>query len=712
MIRSVSLLSTLAVLLFGLQPEAQQLIPTSHPPVSRDLAALWLVPGQDRPRATSPIVDGMTLVDEGQSARALKLLSGAEASQEPLAEYAMYYAALAERDLGQMEAARDRFARLSARQPSGFLAEAAAIGEAAAHEALGDPEKAVEIYERLRSQKLAAPDDLLVRLAGAAKAAGDVRKSAETLGHLYFEYPQSPLAAAAGAEYDATDGVQRLAAGNQRYKLELGRAERLFGARQYTQARLAFERLRLFAAGDDRDLVRLRLGEIDYFLRRYRTARDLLRAEPDKIERRGEALYYYAVTLRVLGAHPEYLKTIRRVISEFPTERWAEDALNDLATHFILVDDDAQADVIFRELLEKYPKGRHAERAGWKIGWRAYREGRYAETVKYFDTAAAVFPRSDYRPSWIYWSGRSYEALKQPRRASEMFLLAVTDYQNSYYGRLASGRLGGRRPAARLSSEEAPVVATLPPNASIIRGLLAARRDQDALNELAYARRMWGDSPVLQATVAWTSQRLGLSKSGTERFNLVRGGITTMRRAYPQFMAAGGEELPREVLTVVFPIAYDDLIRKYSEANGLDPYLVAALMAQESTFVADIRSSAGAVGLMQLMPSTARRYARTLKLRYSTSLLRTPESNVQIGTSYLADKIKEFGELHLALASYNAGESAVRRWMAERPGVTREEFIDDIPYPETQTYVKRILGTVEDYRRLYPKLFNTSTATR
>jgi soluble lytic murein transglycosylase len=118
--------------------------------------------------------------------------------------------------------------------------------------------------------------------------------------------------------------------------------------------------------------------------------------------------------------------------------------------------------------------------------------------------------------------------------------------------------------------------------------------------------------------------------------------------------------------------------------------------------VRDIRSRAGAYGLMQLMPGTARQYGRKLKLKYSRALLTNADTNVRIGTLYLADKIKEFGGLHLALASYNAGERAVRRWMAERPGLTdRDEFIDDIPYPETQTYVKKLLGTAEDYRRLY-----------
>ena len=82
-------------------------------------------------------------------------------------------------------------------------------------------------------------------------------------------------------------------------------------------------------------------------------------------------------------------------------------------------------------------------------------------------------------------------------------------------------------------------------------------------------------------------------------------------------------------------------------------------------------------------------------------MLTDPEANLRLGTAYLAAKVREFGDLHLVLASYNAGESPVHRWLDERPGLSREEFIDDIPYPETQNYVKRILGTAEDYRRIY-----------
>jgi len=212
---------------------------------------------------------------------------------------------------------------------------------------------------------------------------------------------------------------------------------------------------------------------------------------------------------------------------------------------------------------------------------------------------------------------------------------------------------------------------------------------------------VWGDTPVVQATIAWTNQQQARSESGLRRFQLLRGAINIMKRAYPQYLTAGGEDLPREVLSVIYPIAYWEFIKKYSAENGLDPYLVAALTSQESTFVADIKSPANAYGLMQLVPLTARQYARKLGMTYTTRLLTDPESNIRMGTAFLADKVREFGDMHLVLASYNAGERAVHRWVNERPGLERDEFIDDIPWPETQQYVRKLLSTAEDYRHLY-----------
>jgi soluble lytic murein transglycosylase len=159
------------------------------------------------------------------------------------------------------------------------------------------------------------------------------------------------------------------------------------------------------------------------------------------------------------------------------------------------------------------------------------------------------------------------------------------------------------------------------------------------------------------------------------------------------------------VLRTIFPVDHWDLISTYAASHGLDPFLMTALVAQESTFQVDVRSSANAYGLMQIIPGTGRRLARTLGIGpFRTSLLVDPEVNVRMGMRYFADLLAEFADPAPALASYNAGEHRVRVWLRERPGMARDEFIDDIPFPETQNYVKRILGTVEDYRLLYPHL--------
>jgi soluble lytic murein transglycosylase len=105
---------------------------------------------------------------------------------------------------------------------------------------------------------------------------------------------------------------------------------------------------------------------------------------------------------------------------------------------------------------------------------------------------------------------------------------------------------------------------------------------------------------------------------------------------------------------------------------------------------------------MQVVPATGRRLARSLGIRrFTTAMLTDPQINIRLGTLYFSRLAEQFGGTYYALASYNAGESRVVRWKAERPGLDEDEFIDDIPFPETQNYVKRILGTAEDYRMLY-----------
>ncbi len=687
--------------------------PTVHAPVARDASQLWMAPPaslQTTANASPPLVHlraALRMYADEKYDQALARFSAAALAASPLRAHAAYYAAVSELRLNRFEVARRRFTGLKSTQ--GFIGQAAALGEAEAAQGMGDFDDAAKIYEEILKHQVVDAPAIWLSLANAALADGDRKRAAEAFLHLYYEFPLSEHAVQAEGPIQTFSEMQPIAAGNVRYKLEMGRGERLFASRRYADAQNSFLQLKPHATGDDAEVVSLRLAEIEYFLGRHGNARDELRPFLSSGARQAEARFFFLMSQRGLRNEDEFEQLVRALESDFPDSTWTEDALNNLATFYIQRDRDDDADVVLRAIYARFPRGRYAERAAWKSGWSAYRKGQFGEAVRYFESAAATFPRSDYRPAWLYWSGRARAAMGDASGAIARHQLTIADYHNTYYGRLAETLLQklGTAPgpsnlvfaqrARQLDGEDA----YFPPTAETIRMLLAIGMYEPAIKELEFARATWGDSPAITATIAWANKQMAASESGTEQFALARGSITLMRRAYPQFMAGGGEQLPREILTTIFPLSYWDLIRKYSAQHQLDPYLVAALMAQESTFVRDIKSHAGAYGLMQMVPQTARQYARRMKLRYSLSLLTTPDPNIRMGTMYLADKIREFGSLHLALASYNAGETPVRRWMSEFAGLSQDEFIDSIPYPETQQYVKRLLGTAEDYRRLY-----------
>jgi peptidoglycan lytic transglycosylase len=707
-----------ALLLPGRAPRAQQevpstpqefaLQPTRHPQIPPDVSLLWLAPTARTVRtpAMTTLASAVKLELDSNFARALPLLSDSTVGQGTLGAYATYYRGLAELRLARTADARRTFQSLTpaTTTPDSYIYEAAALREAECDEALGDNEAALGVYERLAAAKTLAPDEVLMRLGHAARVTGHLDRATEAFTRVLYEFPFSDYAAQANSEL-ANLPAPAIVPGSVRYKLELGRGERLFGAKKYGQARPVFEGLRSVAQDDDRELIALRLAECDYFLKQPRRARDGTKPFIEKAARQGEALFFYAIASRDLGETDEYLRSIRRLVQDFSDQSWAEEGLNNLATYYILQDDDAQADTTFREMYGKFPTGHYAERGAWKIGWYAFRNGSYRDAVQAFESGAAHFPRSDYRPAWLYWSARAHEALHETSIADARYALVVTDYLNTYYGRLASKRLDGRA-VARLASEvqppnppldvEASPSATgpsIPANAPIVRALLAIDLYDQAVDELHFAQKAWGDSPVIQATLGWIFNRRGD----------LRAGINAMKRAYPQYMTAGGERLPTELLKVLFPVEYWSEIRRYASDRQLDPYLIAALVLQESNFTANIKSPANAYGLMQIVPATGRQYARTLKIpkRFSISMLTTADTNLKMGTAYFSDLVQHFGGVHFALATYNAGPSRVARWIAQKPGIPQDEFIDDIPFPETQNYVKRILGTAEDYRRLY-----------
>jgi soluble lytic murein transglycosylase len=689
-------------------PAPAELVATEHLPLPKDLSQYWFVPGPASKKTdhwVTSLARGVKAITDGEYATGLALVSRPEPGETHLDSYAKYYQALALQGLSRLPEADATLTALVAGTPNGYLGEAARLKLAEVILARQDQSRAEQLLRGITESSKSASDDVWMLLGQAEEDLDHRDHAIEAYRKVYYDYPLSGRAA------DAKTGLDRLkvpvGVAGAPFDEEFARTERLFAGRRWAEARVALEPLAGAASGKDRDLVSLRLAECDFHLGRHRAARDGLKQHLDDATRGPEARYYYLRSVRGLGDRAAYVSLSRALVKDHTDSSWAAETLDDLASHYVVLDEDDEADRVFRELLERFPRHRYSERAAWKVGWTAYRDRKYAETVRVFESAAAAFPRADYRPAWIYWSGRARDRMGDTTGAVARYRLAVIDYGNSYYGRLSSRLLASRQdagaaPIAPARTVTTKVASTAPPTAPLMEALMTAGLYDDALREVQFAQRAWGDSSELQATSAWIRAQQAQELRSQERFNALRGSITTMRRAYPQFLSAEGTTLPTEVLRVIFPLDYWDLIEKYAKARSLDPYLVSALMAQESTFTADIRSSANARGLMQVMPGTGRQYARKLGIRpFTTASLSQAETNVRIGTQYFKDLVDRFGGIHYALASYNAGDGRVVQWIKESPDLAPDEFIDSIPFPETQNYVKRILGTAEDYRRLY-----------
>lgn len=695
----------------GSESAVPELTPTDHPPFP-DVSAMWLAPeptAGEVPAAYGTFMRAVELHHAGRPDEALALLEPIDLTASPLAGYAEFYRGLARLGVQRAAEARATFAALRARSVVGYLSEAATVAEAEAAEADEDYADAVALYEALVARATATPDRLLLRLGRAARAAGDMPRAAAALRRLLAEHALSDLVPDAERELAGLSDVPPVPAA-ERLERALARGERLFEAGRYRDALDVFAAVRSIAAGDDRVTVDLRLAACEFHLRRYASARQRLTPHLDAGPGQAEARYWDRRILSRQRRYADYIQRTRDLVDRFPDSPWAAEALDELATHHIVQDHDDEAVTIFREIVARYPSSRFADRAAWKAGWWAYRAGELTEAVGYFERAAAQNPRSDYRPWFLYWAGRAHERLGALTTARERYALAVVDYGSSYYGRRAAERLEGPTftgdpGVAPLALVRATPVerraADLPPTTELIRLLIGIGHFDAAMNEVAYARLAWGESSALLATEAFIHNRRGE----------LRRAINVMKRAYPHYLTADGDRLPRPILEVLFPVRYWDVIQAQAQARGLDPFLVAALVGQESTFDPSARSAANAYGLMQLVPATARRFARSAGVRYSRRGLTDPATNVRLGTTYFARLVEQFGDVHLALAGYNAGDSRVRRWLPDRGDLDADEFIDDMPFPETQNYVKRVLGTAENYRRLYGDERSTASAS-
>lgn len=279
-------------------------------------------------------------------------------------------------------------------------------------------------------------------------------------------------------------------------------------------------------------------------------------------------------------------------------------------------------------------------------------------------------PAGQNEPDWRYWRARALEAGGQtgPAQAIYQELSQLRDY----YGFLAANRIG-----SKYNIQHQPIAVADPTLESVanLPGLQRAR-ELYILERLSDARREWQ-----HASRDFDPSQLTAAAKLAQSWNWHAQAIATLARA----------DIWND-LQLRFPMPYQATIEQYAKAQNIDPAWVYAVMRQESLFQPDARSSAGAMGLMQIMPGTGRKIASDLKLNLpNTSALFNANTNIRYGTYYLRFTLNQLqGNPVLATAAYNAGPGRVRRWLPDQVS-DPDIWVELIPFDETRKYVKRVM---------------------
>jgi soluble lytic murein transglycosylase len=342
--------------------------------------------------------------------------------------------------------------------------------------------------------------------------------------------------------------------------------------------------------------------------------------------------------------------------------------------------------------------------ARWQLSWIRLQRGANLDAYNGFRKIALRSPGHQLSPSALYWSGVAANRAGEMEKAAAQYKKGVQLFRHLYYGQLsekALKRLAKKKRKIAVKTAPKRIAGykkwITPPSGPILKSTqnrwrAAALLASMGFHEMAAAEyERLGQSPYFRYLAAISYSR------GGQHGKAVR----ILHSHFLNSVQAGGKDLSPQFWKISFP-----LLAKRKIPGGADPLLVNSIIKAESLFDQKAFSSAGAMGLMQLMPATGNRVAKKLKIKLNgNEQLFDPEINLRLGAYHLGQLVREFkGQLVPAIASYNAGSRPVKRWWENRQkNESIETFIERIPYQETRNYVKKVIGYLEEYRRLYRK---------
>lgn len=378
---------------------------------------------------------------------------------------------------------------------------------------------------------------------------------------------------------------------------------------------------------------------------------------------------------------------------------------------------------LFKRLLDTHPNSLYAPESSWALTWDQLVKGNDQAFLNRAIAHLESYPHSHSAARTLYWMGQVYEQHHHEDKAVAAYRKLLDNYAWEYYAYRAHSRLNDLQKQGNVeaASWKTSSANTLPSEVAELNVALlfaqAIEEDQQAQLNIPLSRLVSvatelaaieakddlatyineafsGELPP--AIASWLYQKQGQTALG---MRLLRNHV------FKRFWETGTPPSEQE-LKLLYPINYTELITSNAKKNKLDPWLVMSLMREESYFNPLAVSSSYALGLMQLLPSTAQDVARWENLNdFQAVELFKPQVNVRLGSRYLGYLHERFdGASQLAVGAYNGGPGAMKGWIAASKGSLSKNpdwFVETIPYQESRLYIQKVFGSYWNYRRLY-----------
>ena len=410
-------------------------------------------------------------------------------------------------------------------------------------------------------------------------------------------------------------------------------------------------------------------------------------------------LYWQARMWRKKNDEHPMAKVVKQISKKYPSSDAHEDILLEISRAYKGNNKDEVAEIWWKKLLKNFPKRRSGEIAAWELAWYHYQQNNWETSLKYInDGLRNGINNPEVAAKFVYWQGKLAVLEKKQERAQRIFNNLLSWYPNTFYGMLALRTMSSLVPK-KIPYKEKDYWHDNPPE-------LKANEERTEL-EFAEFVMAAGDGNIgakhIRNLVDLKSPKELIWKSSLvlDEYGEYRSLQTIVVNHYLGDL----KRIPiqdQQVWTFAYPRPYWMDVQNFSKNAGIDPYLALAIMREESLYQADVVSPASARGLMQLMPYTGKRVAKIIGLQLKNEKdLFDPKINIQLGTSYLGQISKRFGEVIQIAGSYNAGPGRMKEWLKRFPDRDLDEFVESIPYIETRNYVKRVFRTHQLYKAIY-----------